>query len=99
VIVSSATDVIRCGIVIRGGQASIIEYEAPSASIRITRASRILRADLATPQTGFELRAFIMREKQRHMAQQRTPRLFGNAYRMLGSTGGAAYAVGNPRVA
>ena len=33
---------------------------------------RILRADFAAPQTGFELRAFIMRENQRHMARQRT---------------------------
>lgn len=34
--------------------------------------ARIPRADLAAPQTGFELRAFIMREHQRHMARQRT---------------------------
>ena len=36
------------------------------------RTSRILRADLAAAQTRFELRAFIMREHQRHMARQRT---------------------------
>ena len=35
-------------------------------------ATRVLRANLSTAQTGLERRAFIMSKNQRHMARQRT---------------------------
>jgi hypothetical protein len=50
----------------------MVEYDSPWASIRITRARRILGSDLETAHAALELGSFIGRQRQRHMAPDST---------------------------
>ena len=75
-------------------------------AIRLRRCSGLWWSEERTSSRGLRVRA-MPHTLERHgicvLAPvgflQARPRLFGIAYRMLGSAGGAAHAVGNPRVA